>query len=75
MYDNFYLFQFCISVVIYNCENLVQPKENCGQCKSFETYQRYIQCKWCENKCVDSESRCDNMSSECGGPKILRVTK
>ncbi|XP_053391294.1 plexin-B-like [Mercenaria mercenaria] len=62
-----------LPVVIYDCENLVKPSNNCGRCKSFANYQPYLHCQWCMTRCIDSGISCNAAESECDDPKISRV--
>ncbi|XP_053379553.1 plexin-2-like isoform X2 [Mercenaria mercenaria] len=58
-------------VIIYACENLVQPSGNCGQCKSFERYQPHLHCNWNGTHCSDKVIT--NDTTECGYPEINKV--
>ncbi|XP_053377900.1 plexin-B-like [Mercenaria mercenaria] len=62
-----------LPVVIYDCENLVNPSNNCGRCKSFAIYQPYLHCQWCMTRCIDSGISCNTTDSECEGPRISKV--
>ncbi|XP_053379571.1 uncharacterized protein LOC123527872 isoform X2 [Mercenaria mercenaria] len=58
-------------MIIYACENLVQPSENCGQCKWFTSYKPHLHCKWNGTHC--SDRGITNDTTECGYPEINMV--
>ncbi|XP_053401522.1 plexin A3-like isoform X2 [Mercenaria mercenaria] len=60
-----------LPIIIYACENLVQPSRNCEQCKSFASYQPYLRCHWNGTRCIDSTTTLE--TTECRDPEITKV--
>ncbi|XP_053399538.1 plexin A3-like [Mercenaria mercenaria] len=60
-----------LPIIIYACENLVQPSHNCEQCKSLASYQPYLHCQWNGTRCIDSTITLE--TTECGDPEITKV--
>ncbi|XP_053404866.1 plexin-2-like [Mercenaria mercenaria] len=60
-----------LPIIIYACENLVQPSHNCKQCKSLASYQPYLHCQWNGTRCIDSTTALE--TTECGYPEITKV--
>lgn len=66
---------FVVSVVFYECENLVLPKTDCSYCRSLAFYEPYYNCKWCGDTCVSTKSPCNetDVMAACPDPEITKV--
>ncbi|XP_053389650.1 plexin A3-like, partial [Mercenaria mercenaria] len=58
-----------LPIIIYACENLVQPSRNCEQCKGLQ--KPYLHCNWNGTRCIDSTKTLE--TTECEDPEITKV--
>lgn len=66
---------FVVSVVFYECDNLVLPKTDCSYCRSLAFYEPFYHCKWCGDTCVSTKSPCNETDTiaACPDPEINKV--
>ncbi|WAR26826.1 PLXA3-like protein [Mya arenaria] len=59
--------------VFYQCGSLISPSDNCGQCKSFKYFKKYLRCHWCGGKCIYAGKPCITAETMCPEPVITKV--